>query len=107
LSGLGVAPEDVPGYDRVVDTHAAAAELVAAGEADFAVGIAAAANEHELGFIPLFQERYDLVMTEQAYSSEAVARLLDRLHTKAFRRDVSRISGYDPASMGDEYRLAV
>ncbi len=107
LSGLGIAPEDVPGYDRVVDTHAAAAELVAAGEADFAVGIAAAAKQHELGFIPLFQERYDLVMTEQAYSSEAVARLLDRLHTRAFRRDVSRISGYDPASMGDEYRLAV
>ncbi len=107
LSDLGVSAQGVNGYDRVVDTHSAAAALVACGDADFAVGIAAAAKEFELDFVPLFHERYDLVMTEQAYVSTAVARLLDRLHTKSFKRDVSRILGYDPASMGDEYRLAV
>ena len=107
MSEQGVAAEAVPGYERVVDTHAAAAALVAAGEADFAIGIAAAAERYELGFVPLFQERYDLVMTEEMYGSEEVERLLDRLHAKPFKRDVSRIRGYDPASMGDEYRLAV
>ena len=107
LRAEGIAPEEVPGHDRVVDTHAAAAALVAAGEADFAIGIAAAAAHYELGFVPLFMERYDLVMTEEVYASEEVARLVDQLHTRAFKRSVSKISGYDPAAMGDEYCLAV
>jgi len=107
LATLGVAPELVPGYECVVDTHAAAAELVASGAADFAIGIAAAAEHLELGFVPLFRERYDLVMPEEVYASEEVAQLLGQLHTSGFRRGVARISGYDSASMGDEYRLAV
>jgi putative molybdopterin biosynthesis protein len=107
LSVEGVAPEDVPGYDHAVDTHAAAAALVAAGGADFAIGISAAAEQYGLGFIPLFRERYDLVMTEEVYGSEEVARVIDQLHTRRFRRSVSSINGYDSESMGDEYRLAV
>jgi len=107
LSVEGIAHGDVEGYDCISNTHDAAAQSVASGAADFAIGIAAAAEHFELDFIPLFRERYDLVMTEEVYASEEVAQLLDRLHTSKFRRSVSRISGYDSESMGDEYRLAV
>ena len=64
-------------------------------------------SEFGLDFIPLFDERYDLVMPEEVYSTEEVARLIDVLHTKAFRHSVGRIRGYDPRLMGDEYRIAI
>lgn len=107
LHAAGIDALKVAGYDQPVDTHSAAAALVASGAADVAVGIAAAAESAGLDFVPLFRERYDLVMPEEIYLAEEVSRLLDRLHTTAFRRSVSRIRGYDSDAMGDEYRLAI
>ncbi len=107
LHAAGLHGGDISGYDRVVDTHTLAAAAVAAGAADVAVGIGAAARRLELGFVPLFRERYDLVMSDEVYRSDEAMRLLDRLHTREFKRSVSRISGYDSSAMGDEYRLAV
>jgi putative molybdopterin biosynthesis protein len=107
LSESGVCPDELIGYDDVVETHTEAASRVASCEADAAVGIAAAAESYGLGFVPLFRERYDLVIPEDVYRTEQVERLVDRLHTRVFRRMVAGLSGYDPTSMGDEYRLAV
>ncbi len=103
----GIEPTDVKGHERCVGTHTDAAALVASGKADVAVGIAAAAHRFELDFVPLFRERYDFVMPEEAYARSEVHMLIDRLHSRAFRKEVSRIRGYDPAGMGDEYRLVV
>ena len=107
LAHAGVDVAKVAGYERTVDTHTAAAALVARGRADVAVGIAAAAERFGLEFAPLFNERYDLVMPEQVYQTEEVARLVEVLHTKAFRHTVGRIKGYDAKDMGDEHRLVI
>jgi len=107
LHGAGLHGGDITGYDREVDTHTLAAAAVAEGTADVAVGIGAAARRLDLGFVPLFRERYDLVMSDEVYRTEEAGRLIDRLHTREFKRSVSCISGYDSSAMGDEYRLAV
>lgn len=107
LARAGIDPAQVAGYDLTVDTHTEAAELVATGRADVAVGIAAAAQRYKLDFIPLFHERYDLVMPEEIYHTEEVVRLVEVLHTKAFRHTVGRIRGYDSHAMGEEHRLAI
>jgi putative molybdopterin biosynthesis protein len=107
LSGAGIDVSQVSGYETTVDTHTEAARRVAEGHADLAVGIAAAAKSFGLQFMPLFKERYDLVMSEEVYETEEVARLIERLHTKEFRQQISRIRGYDSESTGDEYRIAV
>jgi len=107
LSQQRIDAAQLIGYETAVSTHTEAAACVAAGTADVAVGIAAVAERFGLGFVPLFTERYDLVMSEEIYQAEEVARLVGRLHTRAFRRSVARLSGYDPTSMGDERRLAI
>jgi len=107
LKAEGMAAGSVRGYASWVDTHTDAAALVASGKADVAVGISAAAERYQLDFVPLFRERYDLVMKREFYETEEAARLLDLLHARAFRRSVERIRGYDAGAMGDEYRLAV
>ena len=106
LKVASIQSEDISGYDRAVDTHTQAAIEVAADRADAAVGISAAAEPLGLGFVPLFDERYDLVMTLEAYSTQKVVHLLDRLHATGFRHMVARMRGYDPSEIGEEYRLA-
>jgi putative molybdopterin biosynthesis protein len=107
LSHQGIVPTSIDGFNREVSTHSAAAALVAAGQADAALGIRAAADRADLGFVPLFTERYDLVIPNEVYGTEEVTRLLDRLHGRKFRHDVDCLSGYDSRATGDEYKVAV
>ena len=107
LAASGVPFTEIVGFDHEVTTHTEAAAAIAAGTADAAVGIRAAADQRGLGFVPLFRERYDLVIPKDVYETEDVERVLDRLHGKTFRHAVDNMTGYDAHSTGDEYRIAV
>lgn len=100
LSRLGIAPEQVQGYEAEEFTHLAVAAAVAAGRADCGLGIAAAAQALGLDFVPLFTERYDLVIPAAFYESPLLAPLLALLHNDEFRRAVAALPGYDVAVMG-------
>jgi putative molybdopterin biosynthesis protein len=100
LDLLGIAVGDIWGYNQEEFTHLAVAAAVASGRADCGLGIAAAAQALELDFIPLFQERYDLVIPEQHYQSELLAPLLELLSEPAFRQAVAALPGYDIGQMG-------
>ncbi len=103
IQTLGIPPAAIQGYQRTVDTHTECAGLVQSGQADVALGLHAAAHLHNLDFIPLFQERYDIVMP--AETLENVLPLLDRLQTSAFRRSVEKLSGYDTTHAGEQIPL--
>jgi putative molybdopterin biosynthesis protein len=107
LSEAGVASEAIAGFGTEVNTHTQAAAVVASGAADAALGVRAAAGRAALGFVPLFSERYDLVMPADVYRTEEAERVLDRLHQRTFRRAVAGITGYDSHATGQEYRVAV
>ncbi len=107
LSMARIDTHAIKGFDVEVPTHSEAAARVVAGYADAAIGIRAAAEQAGLGFVPLFSERYDLLMSAEVYETAKVTRMLDRLHERSFRRAVAGISGYDSHSTGEEYRVAV
>lgn len=107
LASLGVSHDKVGGYEREVPTHSAVAEAVASGRADAGLGIRAAAEQRELGFVPLFTERYDLVIDASRMDDETVARMLETLGTRDFRAQVRRFGGYDTTESGHETRLAI
>src|SRR5581483_9224509 len=62
IGRAGLAPDQIAGYRVVVRSHLAAAEAIAAGLADAAVGVRAAAQALGLAFVPLARERYDLAL---------------------------------------------
>jgi putative molybdopterin biosynthesis protein len=68
--------------------------------ADCGLGIAAAARALELEFVPLFKERYDLVIPLVYYTSPLLRPLLDLLHDARFRAEVAALPGYDVSHMG-------
>ena len=88
LRKLKVPTEKINGYDKAVKTHSEAAMLIATNKADAALGLQAAACQHRLDFIPLFEERYDLVLPRE--NKEPLTPLLDYLQTAHFRSELDR-----------------
>jgi molybdate-binding protein/transcriptional regulator with XRE-family HTH domain len=90
----------VTGYDREAGGHLPVASTVASGQADAGVGVEAAATALGLGFVPLKQERYDLVIPNHFLDHKGVQALLDLLRQPSLRRRVETLGGYDVSSMG-------
>jgi len=101
LGQLGIEPAQVGGYAREEYTHLAVAVAVQSGVADCGLGIAAAARALKLDFIPLEQERYDLVIPRAHYESDLLRPLLDLIRGPEFRRVVAELPGYDATHMGE------
>ncbi len=100
LQRLGLAPEQVSGYAQEEFTHLSVAAAVATGRADCGLGIPAAAQALGLDFVPLFRERYDLVIPREHAESPLLAPLFAVLADEAFRAAVMRLPGYDLGPMG-------
>jgi len=92
----------INGYQSEANTHLQVAESIARGKADAGIGLEAAARTQGLGFVPLFEERYDLVILEEDYQSSLLAPALDFLQTAAFRQSVTELGGYNTQQMGVE-----
>jgi putative molybdopterin biosynthesis protein len=97
---MGLDPERIRGYERVVFTHLAVAAAVAGGSADTGMGIVAAARALDLDFVPLMKERYDLVIPRLSFDSPLLAPLLEVLQRPSFRLEVESLGGYDTSRMG-------
>ena len=96
----GIAASAIRGYNLEEYTHLAVAAAVASGRADTGLGIAAAAQALDLDFIPLFMERYDLIVPNQTYASVLLDPLWADLQDPAFRIQVGSLPGYDVTPMG-------
>jgi len=100
LGQLGIAPEQVRGYEREEYTHLAVAAAVRSGVADCGLGVRAAARALDLDFVPVEWERYDLVIPKPYYESDLLKPLLDLIRGDSFRQVVAQLEGYDPNPMG-------
>ena len=96
----GIEASAIRGYQQEEYTHLAVAAAVASGRADSGMGIAAAAQALDLDFVPLFDERYDLVIPVEYYQGQLLAPLFEVLQEPAFRQAVAQMPGYDVSVMG-------
>ena len=103
LRKLNIPVEKVNGYDKVVKTHSEAASLIESGRADAALGLQAAAHQHNLDFIPLFEERYDLVLPRE--NEKTLTPLLDYLQTATFRTELNALTGYNSLHSGEQIQI--
>ncbi len=85
---------EVAGYAHTEPSHAAVAQAVAAGQCDVGLGIAAAAQQAGLDFVPLAEERYHLVCLKSALAQPGIAALLQLLQTPQWRSQIDHIPGY-------------
>jgi putative molybdopterin biosynthesis protein len=101
LRSMGMDTTQINGYDQAVSTHSQVAHAIMDGKADFGLGVLAAARKFELDFIPLFVERFDLVIPEERYQDPLLTPALDIIHDLDFRQAVSALGGYDTSHTGE------
>jgi molybdate-binding protein len=104
LHRQGIPPNAVRGYDQEVYTHTQVAAAVAQGKANAGVGLEASARQSNLGFIPLFQECYDLVIPQENIENPRIVFLIDSFLSREYRRLIEGLGGYDITHYGEEKR---
>jgi len=100
LQQKGLSDQAIQGYDREEFTHMAVAVNVLSGAADVGLGIMAAARALKLDFVPVVEERYDLVVPDSTFADERFQTLLAVIRSEDFRRAVADLGGYDTRETG-------
>ncbi len=102
LRELGINPSEIKGYENEEYTHMGVAQAVASGRADVGLGIMASAKALDLDFIPVTEERYDLLIAKEFLDLEIIQALLDIIkNDKEFRNAVLSLGGYNIRDMGE------
>ena len=99
LQKMNIESSKIVGYDKEVGTHMAVAATIAGGSADTGMGIRAAAKALGLDFIPVGQERYDLILNFSP-EDERPALIIKILQSPEFRQQVEALGGYDLTDAG-------
>ncbi len=106
VARLNLNRRNISGYDNVVTSHLTVASTVARGDADVGIGIQKVASQvSEIDFVPLQQERYDLVIRAEDAELPHFQALLHLLQSRSFQAEIQALGGYDVSQMGQPLSL--
>ena len=101
LRRMGISSAKLKGYDRIMRSHLTMAAAIAEGEADLAIGTERISRQIEgIDFIPLMEERFDLVIKREALDSVPVKKLIKILNSSEFAKEIAHFSGNDYRDLG-------
>jgi molybdopterin molybdotransferase/putative molybdopterin biosynthesis protein len=104
LGRLGIDRAELPGYDTRAAGHLQVASAVAARLADAGIASEPVARVYGLDFVPLADERFDLVLPGAYLGSREVQGLLKVLASPWLLAQLASLPGYDLASCGDRVK---
>lgn len=105
LDKKNISPDEINGYNQEEYTHIAAAVAVGQGSADAALGIESAANVVGVDFIPITEERYDLILAEKFLEDERIKYLIETLLDPKLQEKIRELGGYRTDDTGIITRL--
>ncbi len=100
LREAGFSPDKVNGYEREEHTHLNVAAAVAAGTASVGLGILPAAKAFNLDFIPMVEERYDLLLSDAFYKGREARLLFSIITDQSFQQKIEDLGGYSMRDAG-------
>jgi putative molybdopterin biosynthesis protein len=95
LEEAGIPAERITGYDREVFTHIEVGLAILSGEADAGIATAAVSSLLGLDFIPITQERFDMVLDQSVFFQKGIQALIEALGGEEFRKRVRNLGSYD------------
>ncbi|HYX58768.1 MAG TPA: substrate-binding domain-containing protein [Streptosporangiaceae bacterium] len=98
---LGLEPSQLTGYDSLAAGHLQVAAAIVGGLADAGVSSEPAALAYGLDFIPLAEERFDLLLPAKHAASREVQGLLKVLTSPWLLAQLASLPGYDAARCGE------
>jgi len=101
LAKSGMTGQMIRGYDLQRSSQLELGRSIVEGKADVGIGAQAVGHFYDLDFIPLQEERYDLVIpTKYFHSHPGMQMFLDTLVTRGFRQEIEALGGYDTKEIG-------
>lgn len=101
LRDENIDPATIIGYGHEEYTHMSIAASVANGSVDAGLGIRAAANALDLDFVPVAEERYDLIVPRVHLEDAKVASVLELIRTNTeFHNAIMALGGYNLRDSG-------
>ena len=101
LCRMDLDPRQIKGYEREMKSHLTMAAAIADGEADLALGTERISRQIDgLDFIPLLEERYDLVLRRDTMETPEGEAILQILRSPAFVKEIRHFTGNDYRDMG-------
>jgi len=85
----------IEGYDREVYTHFEVGLSVLSKEADVGIATVAVAKLLGLPFIPISEERFDMILKKNTFFHKGVQAFIETLNSEEFRQRVEPIGAYD------------
>lgn len=73
---------------------------ISSGAADVGFGLASVASSYNLHFVPLVEERFDLLVDRQHYFEEPLQRLWAFCQSERFAQYLKSTAGYDASNLG-------
>lgn len=94
-------PHQIAGYDREEYTHMNVAVAIASGSADAGMGIRAASVALDLDFVPVAEERYDLIVPAAFARDPRVCAALELISgDHEFQQKIVGLGGYNLRDTG-------
>ena len=81
-------------------TETDAAQVIAEGMGEVALGLRASAEQFKLAFVPVMRERFDLLVDRKAWFEPPMQDFIDFCRTPAFRAKADAMGGYDVSGLG-------
>ena len=100
LEQAEMALEDLTCIDGTARSETDLGLAILDGRADAGLAVEAAARTLKLDFVPLAEERYDLLMRRRDYFEPPMQRLLAFARSPAFAERAAQMGGYDLAGTG-------
>jgi len=91
----------VKGFEQIVTSHQEVAQAIALGLVDAGISTASVAATFGLGFVPLHQSRYDLVILKEYLEEAPIQQLLSTLGHRMVHSQLEVLGGYDISKIGE------
>jgi putative molybdopterin biosynthesis protein len=101
LTAMGIDSSQIDGYAAEVNTHYQVSQRISQGKAEAGIAVQGSAEKFGLDFIPLYEERYDLVVPTEAIGDNQFMPLFDRIVSSRFREKVANLGGYNTSRTGE------
>jgi putative molybdopterin biosynthesis protein len=100
LEDAKLTREDLLPIESVERAENDLALAISAGHADVGLGIETVAHQYQLDFVPLIEERFDLLVWRKAYFDPPLQRLFAFCRAPAFAERAAVLGGYDVRRFG-------
>jgi len=95
LKRLRIPTSKVAGYAAEVSTHLEIGLSILSGGADVGIATGAVSKLLGLSFIPITQERFDMILDQPTFFEKGIQALIEILNSHEFRSRVESLGSYD------------